>query len=108
MNFARTCLAFALVAPLAACTSMTPNQAIVPLQAATAQMIGLASSDELVISDVKAGQPDPLGAQELSYTARTNKGRVFNCTSRLVPGLLTTPPSLSTPSCLPVVVHSNK
>ena len=36
MNLTRICLVFALVAPLAACTTMTPNQAIVPLQAATA------------------------------------------------------------------------
>ncbi|MED5606272.1 MULTISPECIES: hypothetical protein [Pseudomonas] len=107
MNLTRICLVFALVAPLAACTTMTPNQAIVPLQAATAQMIGLASSDELVIRDVKAGQPDPLGTQELSYTARTTKGRVFNCTSRMMPGLLISPATLSTPSCTPVVAHSN-
>lgn len=103
----RTAIAAAFFASLAGCQTMTTNQAIVPLQAATAQMIGLASSDELVVSDVKAGQPDALGGQELSYVATTTKGRVFNCTSRMMPGLLTDPAKLTNPSCTPVVAHSN-
>ncbi|KAF1004512.1 MAG: hypothetical protein GAK36_00016 [Pseudomonas sp.] len=43
MDFKRTAAAVALFAGLAGCTTMSTNQAIVPLQAATAQMIGLAS-----------------------------------------------------------------
>lgn len=90
------------------CTTMGTNEAIVPLQSATAQMIGLASSDELSVSDVKASEPDTLGAQSLSYVATTTKGRRFNCTSRMMPGLLTSAPTLTTPSCTPVQVHSIK
>lgn len=64
---------------LAGCSTMSVNEAIVPLQTETAKMIGLASSDELTISNVKAGEPDKLGGQQLTYTATTTKGRVFNC-----------------------------
>ncbi|KAF1004511.1 MAG: hypothetical protein GAK36_00015 [Pseudomonas sp.] len=56
---------------------------------------------------MKADQPDALGGQNLSYTAKTTKGRIFSCTSHMTPGLLTEPPMLSNPSCSPVVVHSN-
>lgn len=106
MKYQRILLPFAMFVAVSGCTTMGTNEAIVPLQSATAQMIGLASSDELTISNVKAGAPDPLGAQQLSYVATTTKGRTFNCTSHMTPGLLTTPPSLSQPSCVPVQVHS--
>lgn len=90
---------------LSGCTTMSVNQAIVPLQTATAQMIGLASSDELTVSDVKASQPDKLGAQTLSYTAKTANGRVFQCQATQMPGLLLNKPTLSNPTCTPVQVH---
>jgi len=90
---------------LAGCSTMSVNDAIVPLQTETAKMIGLASSDELTISNVKAGEPDKLGGQQLTYTATTTKGRVFNCSSMQTPGLLASPPTLSAPSCNAVQVH---
>ncbi|WP_231868495.1 hypothetical protein [Gluconobacter japonicus] len=91
-------LALAGLLMVAGCTQMQPNDAIVPLQAATAQMIGLASSDELTISNVQATSPDGLGGQQLSYTATTVRGRVFSCSALMTPGLLTEPPKVSAPT----------
>jgi len=90
---------------LAGCSTLSVNQAIVPLQSATAQMIGLASSDELTISNVKESEPDRLGAQTLTYTATTTKGRVFECQANQMPGLLLAKPQLSNPTCRPIQVH---
>jgi hypothetical protein len=90
---------------LAGCSTMSVNQAIVPLQSETAKMIGLSSSDELTVSNVKASEPDKLGTQTLTYTATTTKGRVFNCKATQTPGLLLSTPTLSNPSCTPVQVH---
>lgn len=90
---------------LAGCSTMSVNQAIVPLQTETAKMIGLSSSDELTVSNVKASEPDKLGTQVLTYTATTAKGRVFNCKATQMPGLLLSSPSLSEPSCTPIQVH---
>lgn len=98
----------ATILAVSGCTTMGTNEAIVPLQSATAEMIGLASSDELSVTDVKASEPDPLGAQDLSYVATTTKGRRFNCTARMMPGLLISAPTLTKPSCAPVQVHSIK
>ncbi|BEG75300.1 hypothetical protein [Achromobacter xylosoxidans] len=106
MNLGKILFSAAAVVAVAGCTTMGTNEAIVPLQSATAQMIGLASSDELTITNVKADKADSLGAQNLTYTATTTKGRRFDCTSRMMPGLLTSPPTLTTPSCTPVQVHS--
>lgn len=90
---------------LAGCSTMSVNQAMVPLQSATAEMIGLASSDELTISNVKASEPDKLGGQRLTYTATTSKGRVFECQATQTPGLLLAKPQLSNPTCRPIQVH---
>jgi hypothetical protein len=100
-----SCLLLAVTA-LSGCSTMSTNDAIVPLQAQTAQMIGLASSDELTVSNVQATQPNALGGQQLSYTATTERGRVFDCTALMTPGLLTAPPTVSAPSCTPVLVHN--
>lgn len=97
---------FVSVSMLAGCSTMSVNQAIVPLQTSTAQMIGLASSDELTVSNVKMSEPDKLGAQTVTYTATTAKGRVFDCKSTQTPGLLISSPTLSAPTCTPVKVHN--
>lgn len=101
LSYALPCLAVLA----AGCTQLSTNDAIVPLQAATAQMIGLASSDELTVSNVQATAPNALGGQQMSYTATTVRGRVFACTAILTPGLLTTPPQVSSPHCTPILVH---
>lgn len=108
MDLGKMLVAVAAVVAMSGCTTMGTNEAIVPLQSATAQMIGLASSDELSVTNVKAGTPDSLGAQDLSYTATTKNGRRFDCTARMMPGLLLSKPTLTTPSCTPIQVHSRK
>lgn len=106
MRFSRRFIAaLATAVTLTGCATMSTNDAIVPLQAETARIIGLASSDELTVTDVHAGKPDAMGGQRLSYTATTTKGRIFKCTSLMTPGLLASPPSLSAPSCSAVQSH---
>jgi hypothetical protein len=90
---------------LSGCSTMSANDAVVPLQSETAKIVGLASSDELTVTDVHANKPEALGGQELSYTATTTKGRVFHCTATMMPGLLASPPSVTAPSCTPVQSH---
>ncbi|MBS1032101.1 hypothetical protein JK192_12000 [Gluconobacter cerinus] len=98
-------LALAGLLMMAGCTQMQPNDAIVSLQAATAQMIGLASSDELTVSNVQATSSDGLGGQQLSYTATTVRERVFSRSALMTPGLFTEPPQSVSPHCTPVLVH---
>ncbi|PKH24779.1 hypothetical protein CIG19_07125 [Enterobacterales bacterium CwR94] len=97
--------ASALVLTLAGCTTMKTDQAIPLLQAETAKMLGLASSDEITVTQVNGAAPDALGGQKLNYRATTDKGRIFDCSSLMMPGLLLSPASLSTPTCTPVVTH---
>lgn len=94
-----------VVLTLSGCSTMSTNDAVVPLQTETAKIVGLASSDELTVTDVQANKPDALGSQELSYTATTTKGRVFHCTATMMPGLLASPPAVTAPSCTPVRSH---
>jgi hypothetical protein len=94
-----------VVVALSGCSTMSANEAVVPLQAETAKIVGLASSDELTVTDVQANKPEALGGQELSYTATTTKGRVFHCTATMMPGLLASPPTVTAPSCTPVRSH---
>ncbi|WP_374990703.1 hypothetical protein [Enterobacter kobei] len=47
----------------------------------------------------------PLGGQKLSYRATTEKGRIFDCSSMMMPGILGSAPTLSAPTCTPVVTH---
>ncbi|WP_226467905.1 hypothetical protein [Luteimonas panaciterrae] len=87
------------------CATMTTDQAIVPLQTETAKILGLASSDELTVTNVRAGTADSLGGQDISYVATTTKGRKFDCTARMMPGVLLSAPTLSAPSCHPIKTH---
>ena len=57
------------------------DQAIPLLQAETAKMLGLGSSDEITVTNVNGAQPDALGGQKLSYRATTEKG-VFSIAHR--------------------------
>ena len=82
---------------LAGCSTLKTDQAIPLLQAETAKMLGLGSSD--------GAQPDALGGQKLSYRATTEKGRIFDCSSMMMPGILGSAPTLSAPTCTPVVTH---
>jgi hypothetical protein len=86
------------------CSTLKTDQAVPLLQAETAKMLGLGSSDEITVTNVNGSQPDALGGQKLSYRATTEKGRIFDCSSMMMPGLLSAP-TLSTPNCTPVVTH---
>ena len=66
---------------------------------------GLGSSDEITVTNVNGAQPDALGGQKLSYRATTEKGRIFDCSSMMMPGILGSAPTLSAPTCTPVVTH---
>lgn len=94
-----------LSAIVAGCSTMDKNVAIVQLQKTTASTMGLASSDELTVSNVSFGEADAFGGQTISYRAKTQRGRILDCHANLQPGLLTTPPSVTNPVCVPVSVH---
>jgi hypothetical protein len=98
--------ALAVATSLGGCATMSTNDAMVPLQNETAKILGLASSDELTITNVHSSKPDTLGGQDLTYTATTTKGRILSCSAHMTPGLLTSPPNLSAPSCQAVKTHS--
>lgn len=70
---------------LSACGTTQMN--MMDVQSATARTMGLASSDELVITNVQYGQKNGLGGQQVSYDATTGKGRRFTCTVFMIPGL---------------------
>lgn len=101
----RVLVAFALLA-LSGCSTMSSNDAIPPLQTETAKMLGLSSSDELTVTNVSATKPDTLGSQMLSYRATTDKGRIFDCQSQMIPGILGQEPVVTRPKCTPVKVHN--
>src|SRR5579859_160194 len=70
---------------LSACGTTQMN--MIDVQASTAKTVGLASSDEIVIANVRYGQKNGLGGQQVSYDATTGKGRRFRCTVFMIPGL---------------------
>jgi hypothetical protein len=70
---------------LSACGTTQMN--MIDVQTTTAKTIGLASSDEISIANVKYGQKNGLGGQTVSYDATTGKGRRFSCTVFMIPGL---------------------
>ena len=48
---------------IAGCSTLKTDQAIPLLQAETAKMLGLGSSDEITVTNVNGAQPDALGGQ---------------------------------------------
>jgi hypothetical protein len=91
---------------MSGCATMSTTDAMVPLQNETSKMIGLASSDELTITNVNAEKPNALGGQNYTYTATTKSGRVFDCTAFMTPGIIGSPPTISPPTCSAVKSHS--
>jgi hypothetical protein len=74
-----------LVTGLSACGTTQLN--MIEVQKTTAKTIGLASSDELSITNIKYGQRNALGGTPVNYDATTTKGRRFGCTVFMIPGL---------------------
>jgi starvation-inducible outer membrane lipoprotein len=89
-------LLIALTSLLAGCAT-TPN--VLQIHKVTAEAIGLASTDELTMGPVTKGKEDFLGGAELTFQATTAKGRVFNCSTFMTPGILLDPPKYSRLTC---------
>lgn len=90
---------------LSGCVAVDRNVAIVKLQAATANMIGLSSSDELTVSNVNFGETNVLTGQLVTYKATTAKGRTFQCEARIIDGTVLTEAEIKHPSCKPLNVY---
>ncbi|NPT39167.1 hypothetical protein [Paraburkholderia xenovorans] len=87
-------------AVLSACGTTQMN--MIDVQTATAKTLGLASSDEITIANVKYGQKNALGGQQVSYDATTSRGRRFSCTAFMIPGLTPlNPPTFNNGECHP-------
>ncbi|SAL29646.1 LysR family transcriptional regulator [Caballeronia sordidicola] len=87
-------------AVLSACGTTQMN--MIDVQTATAKTLGLASSDEITISNVKYGQKNALGGQQVGYDATTSRGRRFSCTAFMIPGLTPlNPPTFNNGECHP-------
>ena len=97
-------IALTVTMMIAGCSTLKTDQAIPLLQAETAKMLGLGSSDEITVTNVNGAQPDALGGQKL-ISRHHGKGRIFDCSSLMMPGILGSSPSLSAPTCTPVVTH---
>lgn len=87
---------FVLASLLTVC-STTPN--VLQMHKVTAEAIGLASTDELTMGPVTKGKEDVLGGAELTFKATTAKGRVFNFSTFMTPGILLEPPTYSRLTC---------
>ena len=61
---------------LAGCSTLKTDQAIPLLQAETAKMLGLGSSDEITVTNVNGAQPDALGGQK-SVLSRYDGKRAY-------------------------------
>ena len=85
-------LLLALTSLLAGCTT-NPN--VLQIHKVTAEAIGLASTDELTMGPVTKSKEDFLGG----FKATTAKGRVFNCSTVMTPGILLEPPKYSRLTC---------
>lgn len=71
-------------------------------QKLAANKLGLASTDEVTISNVKEGEADALGAKTVTFDAVTGKGRRFVCSYRVTPSLMPfDKPSITGSKCAP-------
>lgn len=85
---------------LAGCATVSTNALLVPIQTATAQAtLGLASSDEVTISNVKRTPGALPGAETATYTATTATGRTYQCTAIVNTGMIGEAPIVDTPVC---------
>jgi hypothetical protein len=70
---------------LTGCATGAPDPLI--LQQATSTRLGLASTDEITLSNVVKAAPDALGGSTVTFDAVTAKGRKFGCQTRMLPNL---------------------
>jgi hypothetical protein len=57
------------------------------MQTTTAKTLGLASSDEITITNTQYVKKNAIGGSQISYDATTARGRRFTCTAFVIPGL---------------------
>lgn len=70
---------------LTACGSNQVN--MTQMQTETAKTLGLASSDEITVSNVRYQKKNSVGGSELTYDAVTARGRKFACSAFVMAGL---------------------
>jgi hypothetical protein len=88
------------VLSLSACGTTQMN--MIDVQSSTAKTLGLASSDEITVSNIQYGKKNALGGQQVNYDATTGKGRRFTCTVFMIPGLTPiNPPTYNNWECHP-------
>ncbi|MBA7844074.1 hypothetical protein HV213_28315 [Klebsiella sp. RHBSTW-00484] len=75
----------ALCFTLAGCATGAPDMMVI--QQATATQLGLASTDEVTVSNVVKGKPSALGGSTVTYDAVTARGRKFTCNTMMMPNL---------------------
>jgi outer membrane lipopolysaccharide assembly protein LptE/RlpB len=99
-RFKMAFLAGSLVTILSACGTTQLN--MISVQNSTAKTLGLASSDEITISNVEYGQRNALNGVPVTYDATTTKGRRFTCSVFMIPGLTPiNPPTYNDWECHP-------
>ena len=93
-------MAGGLAAFLSACGTTQLN--MIDVQNSTAKTLGLASSDEMTITNIQYGKRDALGGVPVTYDATTGKGRRFTCSVFMIPGLTPmNPPTYNDWKCRP-------
>ena|ERR1700710_1797239 len=70
---------------LSACGGTQLN--MTEMQTTTAKTLGLASSDEITVTNIQYVKKNSIGGSEISYDATTARGRKFVCTAFVIPGL---------------------
>ncbi|WP_426206041.1 hypothetical protein [Pseudomonas sp. TWP3-1] len=91
--------AFLLLMLTATLSGCATNPNVLQMHKVTAETLGLASTDELTMGPVTKGTPDFLGGTPLTFEATTAKGRKFNCSTYMTPGILLEPPKYSRLTC---------
>ena len=91
--------AFFLLVLTAGLSGCATNPNVLQMHKVTAETLGLASTDELTMGPVTKGTPDFLGGTQLTFEATTAKGRKFNCSTYMTPGILLEPPKYSRLTC---------
>lgn len=70
---------------LSGCGSQQVN--MTQVQTETAKTLGLASSDEITVSNINYQKKNAIGGSELTYDATTARGRKFTCSAFVIAGL---------------------
>ncbi|OMQ24394.1 hypothetical protein [Serratia oryzae] len=78
-------LSAAVALTLTGCATGAPDTML--LQQGTVNVLGLASTDELTLSNIQKGEANALGSSNVVFDAVTAKGRKFSCQTLMMPSL---------------------